>query len=273
MAMVTGEHSPRKKRFSEWTNPSLIAVGVILILLGLPMTLWLMTYPSRPAVVMWVVTWLSLTFFILWMVKKSATDPGYKIDKKIVKKTEEELTTERRKVRKELLANEINALGRGEKTPVLDVWRLDESLAARHDFFRQTTALLIDPWVRELQIKIQCGEMKKTDENRKFLISSTLKQLSAYFRLIAQDPYLLAERTFFDRVILEIDCIREDERHVDISYPTMSFSIEAPVFWSIASMPEFSVSHLQKIADTRFDDGKEIVPHSAIDLPAARGIT
>ena len=267
------KHAPLKKRLSEWSNPWLIAIVVAFLLIGLPMVLWLMTYHSDAAVTMFIVTWISLTVFVVLMAKRTLLDPKYYVDKNIIDQTKREIEAHRLSVRRELLANEMQALRRGERTPVLDVWRLDESLAKRHPFFSSTTSLLIDPAQRELHVRIQIDEIHKNDDDKSPFSATFLNGVIGYLRVISQDPYLSLEKSFFDYLILEIDSVREDERHVDVPYAILSMLIDAVVFWSIKTIPAFDVKQLTAIGDVRFDDGNEIQPHRVIDFPSVRGMT
>jgi hypothetical protein len=266
------QHAPHKKRVSEWTNPGLIGIGVVLLLIGTPMVLWLMTYHSDAAVIMFIVTWLSLTVFVLLMAKSSVSDAGYFIDKKVISRTRQEIAHQRRLVRKELFKNEIDALRRREKTPVLDIWRLDESLAKRHSYFTSATSLLIDPQQKELQVRIQVGEIGTTDAEKQTILATVFANLVVYLRIVSEDAYLGMLREFFDDYILEIDAIRENEQHVDTPYPILSLSMKAPSFWSIGDSPSFDKRHLFELAEVRFDNGIEVQPHRVIDLPSARGL-
>lgn len=236
------------------------------------MLLWLMSYHSDAAVTMFVVTWLSLTIFVVLIAKRTLLDPKYYIDDKVIDLTKRDIEAHRRSVRRELLASEMQALRRGDRTPVLDVWRLDESLAKRHPFFSSTTSLLIDPAKRELHVRIQIDEIPRVDDAKKSFSATLLNNVIAYLRVISQDPYLYLERSFFDRLVLEIDSVREDERHVDVAYPVLSMLIDAVVFWSIKMIPVFDERQLPAIAEIRFDDGNEVQPHRVIDFPSVQGM-
>jgi hypothetical protein len=263
---------PHKKRISEWTNPGLIGIGVVLLLIGTPMVLWLMTYHSDAAVIMFIITWLSLTVFVLLMAKSSVSDPGYFIDKRVISRTRQEIERQRRFAREELVKNEIDALRRGEKTPVLDMWRLDASLAKRHSYFTSATSLLIDPQQKELQVRIQIGEIGASDAERRTFLGDLFRNLAEYLRIVSEDAYLAMLKEFFDDYILEIDAIRENERHVDTPYPILSLSMKAPSFWSLGDSQSLDKRHLFELAEVRFDNGTEVQPHRVIDLPAARGL-
>ena len=261
------QHAPHKKRLSEWTNPWLSAIAFALLLIGLPMVLWLMTYHSDIAVTIFVITWLSMTMIVLLMVKNSLTDPRYFVDRKVIDGTKQEIQTHRLVARKEMLRNEIETLQRGEKAPVLDVWRLDATLCRRHPYFSATKSLLIIPAQREQHLRIQIGEIGQTGDDRKSLGGTLFKDIIANFGIIAQDAYLHMLRSFFDTIVLQIDSLREDERRIDTPFPILSLLIEASLMISVNSSVGTDKKRLFEIADIRFDEGKEIEPHRSIDLP------
>lgn len=268
--MTRKEHSPHKRLLSEWTDRSVLFVGGILVCSGLGIVYILRHYPSDAAIVMWIVTWTSLSFFLLWRMKTSGSDPGYRVDNKVIDETRMEIDAGRRRARKELLENELKVLCRGEKTAVLDIWRLDQSLARRHRFISCTSSLFIDPKLRELQIRIQEKELCR-EEDRKIYFGVLWRDLVAYLNMISQDAYLHLERGFFDHVVIVVDSLHEDDRHMDMPYPMLSLSVGAAQLWSIPTMPWFDVNQLQRSGNMRFDNGNEIEPHRVVDLPAARG--
>lgn len=266
------EYSPLKKRLSEWTNPRIIVVAVVLVVLAVPMVLWLLTYKSVAAVVMFVITYLSLLVFVLFMVRKSELDPRFFVDGKIIGRTKQEINAHRIAVKKELLANEIAALRRGERTPVLDIWRLNEALRKRHAYFAATVAQILDPALRELHVRVQLGETGASEEERNLFCQIFLRNSVSYLRIISQDPYLIQLKSFFDTLVIEADSLREDEHHVDVPFPAASILLEASVLWSLPAMPEIGPGTIAKIANVRLNNGLEIDPHRIMDLPSMRGL-
>jgi len=271
--VASRQHAPHKKRISEWTNPGLIGLGALLLLIGTPMVLWLMTYHSDAAVAMFVITWLSMTVFVLLMAKKSVSDPGYFIDKRMIDKTKQDIATQRRLIRKELLDNEVAALRRGEKSPVLDVWKLDEALSKRHPFFENTTVLQVDPQQKELQTRIELGDFGGLSADRTALRKKVFTSLTSYLGIIRQDAYLGMLKEFFEVYILQIDALREDAQHVDRPFPILSLSMTGSAFWTISSAQKFDDLRLKQLADVRWDDGNEIQPHRFIDSSSPSGMT
>jgi hypothetical protein len=266
------DHAPHKKRISEWTNPGLIGIALVLSLIGLPMVLWLMTYHSDAAVTMFVITWLSLTFFVLLMARTSVSDRGYYIDGKVIDKTKREIKQQREFVRKEILKNEISALRLMQRVPVLDVWRLDETLAQRHPYFKLADSQIMDASQREYLIHIQLGETGQSDLERRAFCDSLWSDLVTYLRLVTKDQYLSVLRQFFDVIVVQIDSVREDDRHIDVPYPVLSLMAQAPAFWELAAVQVLDRKRLQEVSEIRFEDGNEIQPHRSIELPSSRGL-
>ncbi len=260
--------SPWKKRISPWLNPWLMAIAIGLLLLGVPMVLWLMTYHSDIAVQMFVITWVCLTGFVVAMAKSSLIDSRYYVSKKILTKTRREIETHRSEVRKEFLKTELEVLNRGRKTPVLDVWRLDPSLQKRHIFFSSLVASILDPESREIHFRIQLDDIRNPETGLRISESALLNHIGEFLKVIAVDPYLAILRKFFDRIVLVIDALREDEHHVDRPYPVLSMALESGPLTGLASLPAFDGRLLLQNADVRFDGGNEIEPHRDIQSDA-----
>ena len=231
------------------------------------MVLWLLTYHSDAAVAMFVITWLCLTAIVLLMVKKSITDPQYYVDRKVLDRTRQEIQNNRIIVRQEMIKNEIEALQRGERTPVLDVWRLDSSLTRRHPYFVATTALLIDPMCHEFLHRVQIGQIGETTEERRTFSTVLFRDVVGYLGIIGQDPYLLALRQFFETIVLQVDSIREDDRHVDVPFPVFSLLMDAAQVIVTQGNARIDRNRLSAIADIRFEKGNEIEPHRSIASP------
>jgi hypothetical protein len=265
---MSTQGTPFKKRISSWSNPWLIGIGVGLFLIGLPMVLWLMTYHSDGAVVMFVITWLSMMVFVLIMAKKSLNDARFFVDQKVLDRTREEIAGQRKTLKREFLNNEIAALKRGQKTPVLDIWKLDQALVQRHTYFAAMEANLLDPESRELQMRIQIGEIDGSDSGIARLRSVLFKQLGEFLNIVLHDGYVGILRPFFATVVLQIDSLREDDRQIDVPYPILSLFIDAKTLWESSSESGVNFLHWIGTMDVRFDDGREIQVHRVIDLPA-----
>lgn len=265
-------HSPFKKRLSEWTNPKIIAVAILLQLIGLPMVLWLMSYKSDAAVSMFVITWLSLTTFVLYMVRRAELDPRHYIDGKVLERTKQEINDSRIAVRRELVGNEIAALRKGKLSPVLDVWRLDPALRKRHPYFAKAVAVAIDPARRELLIRVQLEAIPVTEVERKAFCTSMMTDMVSYIGLISVDSYLRMMTTFFDTVIIQTDSMREDEHHADVPFPILIIRLSARKLWQCATIPFLDARTLGEAAEIRFAQGREVEPYRTIDIPFQRGL-
>lgn len=254
----------RDKMWSRRTYSELFIIGLFLATLGVIIGMALSIYYSVAPIVVWGVTWSFLTAVVLWRVKTTVSDGEMRVSRKIVQDSLNELEANRRAVRKGLLENELRALRRGEKTPVLDIWRLNPDLARRHPFFLTTTSLSIDPKLRELQLRIQFSAIPE-GLHKDATLNRLWNALASYLLIISQDAYLFAERSFFDKVVLMVDGWREDERHVDVSYPILGMSIDAAEFWLISKIPDYGNHQVKSTSGLQFDEGREIEPYRAVE--------
>lgn len=260
-----GKYAPYRERIAWWTNPWIIVSVIVMMLIGLPMILWILTYKSYAGATMFAITWISLMGFVVWIVKRNLLDARYYIQEKTLDETRLEINADRKQVRKELLSNEIEVLARGQKTPVLDVWRLDHKLAARHPYFSSAQLVTIDPSIRELYIRIQIGEIQSTDESRIHFQKIIWHHLVRYLKIVAGDSYLALLIKFFDKLVLQIDSVREDSRHIDVPYPVLSCIVDSRVLRTIQALPTITQEQFLKLADVRFSGGGEIEPHRLIE--------
>ncbi len=264
--MSLKKESVYKKRLFWWTNPWVIALAGILILISVPMILGLATYKSLAAVIMFVITYLSLLFFVLVMVKRSLLEPNVYTDEKIIEKKRAELKLHREQVKREFLQTELEILARGQKTPVLDVWRLDRKLRYRHPFFAKIEAVVLDPALRELQIRLQIGEVAWSDQNEKSR-NTFLAEMASFLLTISQDPYLSHLKRFFDSTIMEAYAMRENETGNDIPYPVFSLSTTKRALERVAGSQPAGTGDLSSLGEYRFERGGEIEPHRHIPPP------
>jgi hypothetical protein len=260
-----GKYAPYRDRIAWWTNPWIIASVIVLMLIGLPMVLWILSYKSYAGATMFVITWISLTGFVVWSAKRHLVDASYYIQEKTLDRTRFEINADRRKIRKELLSNEIEVLSRGEKTPVLDIWRLDQTLADRHSYFTLAQLVILDPLTRELYVRIQLEEIESTDDSRIQFQKTIWQDLTRYFIIIAGDSYLALLSRFFDKIVLQINSIREDPGHTDVAYPVLSCIVESRSLRVIQSLPNTTQDRFARLADVRFNGGGEIEPHRQIE--------
>lgn len=260
-----GKYAPYRQRIAWWTNPWIIATVILLMLIALPMVLWILSYKSYGGATMFVITWIGLTAFVVWSAKRHLVDASYYIREKTLNRTYFEINADRRKIREELLRNEIEVLGRGEKTPVLDIWRLDPKLAARHPYFSLAQLVILDPRTRELYVRIQLEEIESTDGARIRFQKIIWQDLIQYLIIVAGDSYLALLSRFFDNIVLQINSIREDPCHTDVAYPVLSCIVESRILRVIQSLPTITHDRFAKLADVRFTGGGEIEPHRHIE--------
>lgn len=261
-----------KKRIAWWLNPWIIALTLILILISVPMVLWIASYNSEMAVVMFVVTYVSMLVFVLLMVKRSMLEPHLYVDEKRIKKQQQELETHRKQVRLEFIKTELEVLNRGERTPVLDLWRLDQSLTRRHPYFSMIETTLLDPVSKELHIRIQIGEVQEDASQNIQLGKKLMVGVTSFLKIIATDQYVQELKRYFDILVLEVYALREDEHQRDVPFPIMSLLITATVLAQFAYISNVDLKRLQNLGDLRFTAGSDIIPHRGIETAAARGL-
>jgi hypothetical protein len=260
-----GKYAPFRERIAWWTNPWIIALVIVMMLIALPMILWILSYKSYAGATMFAITWMSLMGFVVWLAKRNLLDARYYIHEKTLDQTRLEIDADRKQVRKELLSNEIEVLARGEKTPVLDIWRLDQNLAARHPYFSSAQMVTIDPLTHELYVRIQIGEFHTTDNSRIQFEKTVWQDVVRFLKIVAGDSYLVLLTKFFDRLVLQLDSIREDSRNIDVPYPVLSCVVESRVLRTFQALPTITKDQFFKLADVRFIGGEEIEPHRNIE--------
>lgn len=253
-----------KHRRFWWTNPWVIAVAVGQFLVSVPMILWLATYKSVAAVVMFVITYLSLLVFLMIMVRRSLLEPHVYVDEKKIAEKEVELQAHRKRVGEQFVQTELEVLTRGETTPVLDVWRLDEKIQRRHPWFRAIDRIILDPVARELQIRIQLGELKwNAEEERNKL--AVFQQVATFLSAAATEAHFQTLRDFFDAVVLGVYDLREDDTGRDVSRPIFSLLTSHEALTKIAGRMVLASAGLSGLGDFRFNNGQEVEPHRWIE--------
>ena len=269
--MSLPKESVFKRRALWWLNPWIIGLAIVMLLVGIPMVLWLATYKSVPAVVMFSVTYLSLLVFLMLMVKRSLLEPHLKVDEKKIRAAKVEIEANRKKVKEEFVRTELEVLERGETTPVLDAWRLDQSYQKRHPFFSKVETTVLDPSIRELHIRLQVGELSWIAAGDENAAGQFRRQVMIFLHAVAQDPYIDTLKKYFGMLIFEIYSLREDERHIDIPFPILSLTVKAEVMRALSTLPSAAGNDILKLGDCRFADGREIEPHRRIESANDRG--
>ena len=254
-----------KKRKAWWLNPWIIGVTAVFILIAVPLVLWIATYQSIAAVVMFVVTYITLLFFTLFLVKQSMLEPDLSVDEKEIDKRREEILIHRQQVTSEFLRNELDALRRGERTPVLDIWRLNPQLLKRHPYFQNLDAVVLDPQKEELYIRIQIGGILGHGAPPESVEISRLTPLASFLKILATDVNLQQLKQFFQFLIIELYTFREDRNHRKAAYPVFSLLLPATAIPQIPYTSIRDIKHFKILGDVRFQNGGEIIPHRGIE--------
>ena len=120
--------------------------------------------------------------------------------------------------------------------------------------------VILDPLTRELYVGIQLEEIESTDDSRIRFQKTIWQDLIRYFIIIAGDSYLALLSRFFDKIVLQINSIREDPGHTDVAYPVLSCIVESRILRVLQSLPNTTQNRFAKLADVRFNGGVEIEP-------------
>jgi hypothetical protein len=262
-----------KKRIVWWLNPWVIAIALVLILISIPMVLWISTYNSTAAVIMFVITYLSLLVFVLFMVKTSMLEPHLYVDEKEIEKKRKEIQTNRQQIHRDFLRNEIEALQRGDRTPVLDVWRLNPLLLKRHLYFQEIETILLDPKSQELHIRIQIGEIQKNDMHAELFTKNIILATTSFMKIIMSDIYLQQLKRFFHILVIEMYALREGENQRNVPYPILSLLFDETTLGQPTYVPSVDFNHLKSFGDFRFNGGFEITPHRGIESMKASDLS
>lgn len=256
------ETNPLKRRRAWWLESGFFwVVGVLYMGSGVVGIFWI-SYLAKIAAQILAVFWVVMLPVIIWLYKRTQFEPYY-VDQSVVDKTVHDLATHRTNVRNEFLKTEIALLEKGEKTPVMDVWRLDEGLQRHYPFFSYVEVVAIDASQRELQIRLQIEDPPQPAGKDE---SPFMKNVFEFLSVISKDSNLAAFKKYFDMVTLEIYAMQENQQKVDIAYPAFSMQVKAQILWKLAST-ETKVPGLTLLGDVRFEDGRPIQPHRSIESP------
>ncbi|HLF19805.1 MAG TPA: hypothetical protein VI704_03355, partial [Bacteroidota bacterium] len=180
------------------------------------------------------------------------------------------LQAHRQGVREQFVQTELEVLARGEKTTVLDVWRLDEKIQVRHPWFRAVDCIILDPVARELQIRIQLGELKWNAEEERNK-RAVFQQVAAFLSAAATEAHFQTLREFFDVLVLEVHDLREDDTGRDVSRPMFSLLTSHEVLTKIARGMVSAGAGLSGLGDFKFNNGQEVEPHRGTESSQSRG--
>ncbi len=207
--------------------------------------------------------WLIILPIVIWLYKRTLSE-NYSVNQSVVDRTKRNLVLHRRNTFREFLRTEINLLERGQKIPVLDIWKLDQRLAGRHPFFRRTSAILIDPIRRELHIRLQL-EMHTGQGGCPGINDSFLRDLLSFIQTIAQDGYLKALSKYFAIVVIEVYALGPDEYGVYSYRPVLSVLMKTEMFWMVSDFVK--LGSVFGLGEVRFEKGNVIKPHRSIEGP------
>ncbi len=247
-----------------WWNPWIIAVAIVLIFVAVPMVWWISTYNSSIAVLMFVITYLSLLVFVMYMVKRSLLDPHMKVNEDEIKKRKKEILDHRTYEKALVHTKDLLMLQKGEKTTVLDIWKLDPSLDKRHPFFSQTETCTLDPIAKELHIRIQIGEMQSDTDQAITSEKEFLSSVFEYLKILGSDEHLISLKQLFKLLVIEIYSYKHFSQHRMTPFPIFSLIVTATVLPQLAYTAVGDIRQMKIIGDVRFSGGNEITPHRSI---------
>lgn len=263
--------NPFRRRRVWWTEPGAIILTLVLLITGAAVEYEVCRLQYTNVLIIFGVFWLILMALALMLYKRSQYEVGSYTDQSVVDKTKKDLDRHRRETLQKFHATELEILNRGEKTTVLDAWRLEPAYRERHRYFSVIELSEIDPASREFRLRIQLGEDvgAKADAGR--LEASLLGDLLQFLKHISKDPHLEAIARFFDTIILEIYSLKTDELNRDLPYSFFSLEMKKSNLLKVASSGSVTLDQLRKMCDVRFDSGKPIEPHRGLEPHGSRG--
>jgi hypothetical protein len=262
---VAQESNIYKKRKAWWLNPWIIGIAAVFILMAVPMELWIASYGSAGAVVMFGVVYICMLIFVIFLIKRSMLEPHLYVDEKELEKRRKEIQDHRQKVKSDFLRNELDALRRGERTPVLDIWRLNPQLLSRHPYFQNIDTVLLDPQKQELLLRLQIGELPTNELRSETFDKTLISSLISFLKIVAVDEYFQQLKQFFQTLTIELYTCREDLNRRKEPYPILSLLLRATAIPQLPYTPLGDVQHLKILGDVRYQHGDEITPHRGIE--------
>jgi len=263
--------NPFKRRRVWWIEPGAIILMLVLLTIGVALEYEVYHLRYTNVLIIFGVFWLILMSLALMLYKRSQYEVGSYSDRSVVDKTKEDLDRHRRETLQKFHATESEILNRGEKTTVLDAWRLEPVYRDRHRYFSQIELSEIDPASREFRLRIQVGEDvgAKADVGR--LKTSLLADILQFLKLMSRDSDLEAIARFFETIILEIYSLKTDELNRDVPYSFLSLEMKKSNLLKVASGGRVTLDQLRKMCDVRFDSGRPIEPHRGLEAHGSRG--
>jgi hypothetical protein len=254
-----------------WSEPGFLLFSALYLVSGGVFIFWISKLEFPIAAQALGIFWIIMFPVIILMYKRILSEPRVYVKQSVLDETAHVLKTHHRKVRAEFVKGELAQLERKEKCDVLDIWKIDPALSARHYFFAATRTLKIDPVGRECHIRIQVRKEDRLSARVDVTSQQLLFDTIEYVKLISSDGYLLELGRFFDRLVLVIDIIDLDERGSDIYHTVVSFLVDSQALSKLTPHQSLDAKQLARIGDLRFDNGNPVESHRDIELPLARG--
>ncbi len=269
--MAHRETNPFRERRYWWTAGSPVAFIAAYALISAVCIYWMVDLGFPEAAWISGIFWVIMFPVVVLMLKRALIEPTTYIHDRTVDRTRDMIADQRRQVRKEFIQTELDALGRGEAGPVLDIWHLDPRLEGRHPYFACLETVRIDPTVRELWMRLQIGELERPAEASPGVGRYILDQFAAFLRIMADDGYFRLLSCSFDTVAVEICSVREGEDQTDVPYVLLSVLLNLQIFRRISAAPQFAGPNVATVGDLRFANGAPVEPHRNIPAPLLRG--
>jgi hypothetical protein len=261
---------PFRRRFAWWTDPGAIVLFVIMIGAGIYIEFFAVDLGYKNVVIIFGVFWGIFTIFLMLFYKKAQYETHTVVKGRVLERTKEDLDQHRSKVREDFVDTELAVLERGETTTVFDSWRLQRAILESHPFFPKLELTEINPSVRELHIRIQLEHQLIVITETKGFERGTLAQVLRFLTIVFSDAQAKTLGKFFDCAVLELYALREDSEGRDVPYPFFSLLALRKNFSNLASSGHVTMAQLQKLAEVRFDGGREIDPHRHLQPGAAQ---
>jgi hypothetical protein len=198
------------------------------------------------------------------MIKISLLDPNIKVNKDEIEKQKKEILDHRTREKTIVHTKDLLMLQKGEKTTVLDIWKLDPSLEKRHPFFPQTETCNLDPIIKELHIRIQIGEMQSDTDQAITSEREFLRLVFDYLRILGSDEHLISLKPLFKLLVIEMYSYKHFSQQRTIPFPIFSLIVTATVLPQLAYTAAGDIRQMKIIGDVRFSGGNEITPHRGI---------
>ena len=261
--------NPLRVRKHWLLDPGVLFITLLYLGIGAAFIWWISYLEQIIAAIILIILWIAVLPVLVLLAKRTIYDT-HRVDRRVIQKTKQDIVDHRIKVRNEFIQAELDLLSRGERSPVLDIWRLNEKLAGRHPFFNDIETIWIDPTVRELQIRIQMSELPPAPTDRK-KVNPFFIEVAHFLTIAVDDPYLGILKPFFSTIVLVIYALRENEQHVDVPFPFFSILIPPELRGRLSSVPLEALKNLAPLGKVRFADGAEIEPHREIEGRRAHG--